>query len=110
MESEWGGFHRIETSFLAAVKPASTMRFLSLVTFITDRSISRRTGIVTGMVTDTKSVSLGATSDQNFETGGQFHIICKNVPETFKEHKLHKGSAINFIQWSLRGVKYVLCM
>ncbi len=90
MVSEWGGFHRTATNFLAAVRPASTVRFLSLLIFISDRSISKRTGIVTGMVTDTKSESLAATLDQNWETGGQFHIICKKVPETLKEHKLHK--------------------
>ena len=86
------------------------MHFLSLVILTPDRSISKRTGIVTGMVTDSKSESLAATFDQNSETGGQFHIICKKMPEAFIQHRLHVGSVINFIQWSLRGVKYVLCI
>ncbi len=69
----------------------------SLVILISDRSFSKRMGIVTGMVTDTKSDSLAATLVQNCKTGGQFHIICKKVPEAFKVHRLHKGSFINFI-------------
>ena len=109
MVREWGGFYRKAINFSAAVRPASTVRFLRLVMLTSDRSISKRTGIVTGMVADTISESLAATLVQNCETGGQFHIICKKVPEAFIEHRLHKGSVINFIQWSLRGVSYVLC-
>lgn len=67
-----------------------------------------RTDIVTGMVIDTKSESFAATLDQSCETGEQFHVIRRKVPETFKEQKGHEGSANNLIQWSLRGVKYVL--
>ena len=113
MVRDLGGFHQKAINFLAALRPASTVRFLSLVILYiviltSDRSISKRTSIVTGMVTDTKSESFADTLNQNCETGGQFHIICKKVPEAFIEHRLHKGSVITFIEWSLRGVKYVL--
>ena len=91
MVREWGGFHRKAINFLAAVRPASTISFLSLVMLTSDRSISKRTGIVTGMVTDTISESSAVTLVQNCETGRQFHIICKKVPEAFIEHKLARG-------------------
>ena len=97
MVREWGGFHHNAINFLAVVRQASTVRFLSLVILTSDRSIRKRTGIVTGMVTDTKSELLAATLDQNCETGGQFYIICKKVPEAFIEHSPPKRSVINHI-------------
>ena len=32
------------------------------------------------------------------ETGGQFHIICKKVPEALIEHRLHMGSVVTIIE------------
>ncbi len=109
MVREWVGFHCNAINFLVAVRPAGTVHLWSLVILISDRSLSKRMGRVTGMVTDTESDSLAATEVQNCTTEGQFHIICKKVPEAFKAHRL-QGSFINSIWWSLRGVKYVLCM
>lgn len=66
--------------------------------------------LVTGIVIDAKSESFAATLDQNFETWGQFHIMCWKVPETFKEQNVHDESAINFIQCSVNEVKIDLLM
>lgn len=92
IKGECGSFYRTATNYLATVKPASTMHFLSLIIFITGRLISRSTGIVNRNVTSTNSESLSATIDGNSETRGKFHIIYKKVPETLKEHKLQRIS------------------
>lgn len=38
---------------------------------------------------------------EDCETGGQFHFGGKTVPETFKEHQLHKRPDSNSMQWTL---------
>lgn len=101
-------FHRMATNFFAAGKVTSTARFLSLaIIYISERLAWKAAG-VTRMGTCTKSESL----DQNWEPGGQFQIERKKNKKgakTFKERKLHEGSVIHFIQWSLQEVKHVQC-
>jgi hypothetical protein len=75
MTREWGGFHRTATIFLAAVRPASAMRILSLVILSFAKSFNRRKETVTGIVTDSKSDITDVTLAQNHDTGGQSHIM-----------------------------------
>lgn len=93
--SQW---NRVNREVSIALQPNSklpcTMCFLKLVRSITDRLISRRRGTATEMVAGTKSVSLAATLDQNYETEGQIHVIYEKMPKTFTEpfqhHIIHK--------------------
>ena len=75
MTKAWGGFYRTATIFLAAVRPASAMRILSLVILSLAKSFNRRTETVTGIVTDSMSDITDATLAQNRDGGGQSHIM-----------------------------------
>ena len=73
------------------------------------KSFNSKTGIETGTVAGTMFDSTSVTVFQKVATGGHSQNICTKVPVAPKGHKWQRGSVFQFIRWSLRGVRYVLC-
>ena len=63
-----------------------------------EKSFKSRTGIDIGIVMETRFDSTSETITQKVAAVGHSQYMCTNVPVVPKVHRVHVGSAIQFIR------------